>query len=945
MPLTSGVRLGPYEITGALGAGGMGEVYRATDTKLGREVAIKILPAGLATDTDRLARFEREAKLLAALDHPHIAGVYGLDENDGTLYLAMELVEGETLEQRLTRGALPVEDALRLALEIADALEAAHGKGVVHRDLKPANVMLTRDGQVKVLDFGLAKAFSGPAGEASPAHSPALSLAMTQQGLVLGTAGYMSPEQASGQATDQRADVWAFGVVLYEMLTGLPLFRGESVPHILADVLKTEPDWARLPPRLHPRLKLLLERCLTKRPRSRLHAIADARIEIEAVLADPAGATPAAPAQAGRARKGAALAAAGVFAATAAVAAVAGWLVRPAPPAPAPGPVVRFSIPFPSPSLTPASMVAVSRDGTRIAYVDDRLYVRDLGEAEARAVAGTAETLAVTQPAFSPDGQWLAYVHVVGPAGPFLVKRVPVSGGAPLTLYTGQTIDGFPQGLSWPAADALLFANSEGVVRLPANGGATEVLVARMGEERLYSPQLLPDGDTVLFTRLQALPGPSLRFDSAQVVVQSVGQDDRQVVWNGGSAARYVPSGHLLYAQDRALFAMAFDANTRATRGGPVPLLQGLGRSTSGNTDTANFAISDTGTLALVAGATEMNVAGSSSGSRVETTLAWVDRNGREEPLPLRPGDYSMARVSPDGTRIAVVIGAALTRNTLPSIWIYDLRTENLSLLTADPAVHDGPVWSADGNRIYFRVYEFNGDPAAAVAGAEIQGNTITGGSIYAIDLPTGEVTRVGASTPEFQIPMPWALSPDGQTLAVVNALGLEDVNFGTLSLATGEFTPLLGGPGEQNYPSFSADGAWLAYMDRPASGAGEINIRPFPAVSRTRIPVGPGELPVFARDGSELFLFDGQGIVAVPVSYEPTLRVGAPRRLFASDAYLWNLFGRTWDPDPSGERFIMIRAPGSTSASPAGPAAAMLRIDVVLNWLEELKRRVPTAP
>jgi serine/threonine-protein kinase len=259
MALSAGTRLGAFEITGRLGVGGMGEVYRATDTKLGREVAIKTLPPALAGEKDRLARFEREAKLLATLNHAHIGSVYSLDEHEGTLYLAMELVEGETLEQKLKGGPLPVEDALRLALQIAEALEAAHDKGVVHRDLKPANIMVTRDGVVKVLDFGLAKAFSGDPNEVSPAHSPALSLAMTQQGIILGTAGYMSPEQASGQATDQRADIWAFGVVLYEMLTGLPLFTGESVSHLLADVLRSEPDWSRLPNNLHPRLRLLLE--------------------------------------------------------------------------------------------------------------------------------------------------------------------------------------------------------------------------------------------------------------------------------------------------------------------------------------------------------------------------------------------------------------------------------------------------------------------------------------------------------------------------------------------------------------------------------------------------------------------------------------------------------------------------------------------------------------
>lgn len=358
MSFSQGKRLGTYEISGQIGAGGMGEVYRATDSKLGREVAIKTLPAALASDKDRLARFEREAKLLASLNHAHIASVYGLDEYEGTVYIAMELIEGETLEKKLESGALPVGESLRLSLQIAEALEAAHEKGVVHRDLKPANVMVTADGVVKVLDFGLAKAFAGDPNDANPAHSPALSMAMTQQGLVLGTAGYMSPEQASGQATDQRADIWAFGVVLYEMLTGMPLFSGRSVPHILADVLRAEPDWAKLPKALHPRLKSLLVRCLAKEPRNRLHAIADARIELEAVIAAPEAVLEVPLARRSMLPFG--------FAAAlvAAAAGAAGWYFKPD----APTEVVRFDHEFPGTSSIrnqnfPA--VAVSADGHR----------------------------------------------------------------------------------------------------------------------------------------------------------------------------------------------------------------------------------------------------------------------------------------------------------------------------------------------------------------------------------------------------------------------------------------------------------------------------------------------------------------------------------------------------------------------------------------------------
>jgi serine/threonine-protein kinase len=941
MALEPGARLGPYEITGWLGAGGMGEVYRARDPKLGREIAIKTLPAALANDKHRLARFEREAQLLAALNHPHIAAVHSLAEHEGTLYLAMELVEGTTLEHALRSGALPVDEALRLALQLAEALEAAHSKGVVHRDLKPANVMLTPDGNVKVLDFGLAKALASDTAVAPPAQSPA-SLAMTQQGLVLGTAGYMSPEQASGQAADHRADVWAFGVVLYEMLAGLPPFGGESVPHILADVLRGEPDWSRLPKNLHPRLKLLLERCLTKKPRNRLHSIADARIELEAVMADPAGVSAVQDPMSLRRRANTTLIAFAVIA-TAVVAAAAGWLVRPLP-APAAAPVARFSISLPvGHQIQPSSMIAVSRDGTKIAYVaEGQLFLRNLGEAEARPVPGTQEAVAVTEPTFSPDGQWLAYVHVVaGPGGPFAVKRIPVNGGAPVSIHVEPTPAGFPRGLTWPTAEALMFANDAGVVRLPANGGAVEVLAASAAGEALLSPQLLPNGKSVLFTRVArgAGGGAALSgFDAAEIFTQSIGAAERRLLWRGGSAARYLPSGHLVFAQGDALFAIAASADASAVRGSPVPLIQGLARSSNGLSDAANFAVSDTGTLVLMP---RDQVPSSRfpgvNGPRIETTLVWVDRSGRGEPLPVRPDDYTMVRISPDGTKVALVIGAGLGRATRPTIWLFDLRTENLSLLATEPAIHDGPVWSPDGSRLYFRTYVLS------------EQGQIVAGTVHSIDLATGEITLIGQSAADFPITMPWVLTPDGETLAVINARGLDDLNIAMLSLRSNEFADLLVGAGNQSEPTFSPNGAWLASSDEPTNGAAEINLRPFPAVGRTRIPVARGRQPVFARAGTELFFFDGRGIAVAPISYDPTLRVGAPRRLFESGEYLYGEFGRAWDPDANGQRFLMIRnptmptAPTDAAATPEVDDADRPRIDVVLNWFEELEARVPT--
>jgi serine/threonine-protein kinase len=926
MTLSAGTQLGVFEITARLGAGGMGEVYRARDTKLGREVAIKTLPATFAGDQERLARFEREAKLLAALNHAHIASVYSLDEHAGTRYVVMELVEGETLEQKLKSGALPVEDALRLALQVAQALEAAHGKGVIHRDVKPANVMVTRDGQVKVLDFGLAKAFSGAPGEASPLHSPALSVAMTQKGLVLGTAGYMAPEQASGQATDQRADIWAFGVVLYEMLTGLPPFSGESVQHVLAEVLKTEPDWTRLPKNLHPRLKLLLERCLTKKPRNRLHSIADARVDIEAVLGDPRGATPEPAAGDATARRSTTVLRFAGAVAIAAIAGVAGWLVRPMP-APEPKPVTRFSLPlrpeqwFGGPAI---SILAVSPDGTRVAYSASNppmrypvIFLRNLGESEARLVPGTGDPNAgAVQPAFSPDGLSLAYVDVRGELGPFTVMRVPVGGGAPVAVHEATAgSGGFPKGLAWPTGDTILFANAQGIVRVPANGGAAEVLVPRGEDERLDSPQLLPGGEAVLFTRVPGGQNTVGGFEAAHVVVQSIGRDDRTVVLDGSSAAKYLPTGHLVYAEGTALFAVPFDPAARTVRGGPVRLVEGLRRSINGASDTANFAVADTGTLALIPRSPDTDIPAR------ETTLAWVDREGRDQPFPVPPAEYTWARISPDGTQVALVVGGVSERLARPAIWIFDRRTENLSQLTADPAGDDGPVWSSDGRRIFFR--SFRGDTTG----------------IYSIEVNTGETTRLEGLS-DFPFARPETISPDDRVLLQYGGSARGDISIATLPVTGGELAPLLDTAAYQVMPAISPDGAWLAYQERRADGIHEINIRPFPDVLRTRTPVGPGLSPVFSRDGSELFFFDNQGggLAAAPITYEPTLRVGTPRLLFGPAPYMWEYYGRTWDVDPSGERFLVIRAPGSAAAS----LPTNERIDVVLNWFEELESRVP---
>jgi DNA-binding winged helix-turn-helix (wHTH) protein/Tol biopolymer transport system component len=600
-------------------------------------------------------------------------------------------------------------------------------------------------------------------------------------------------------------------------------------------------------------------------------------------------------------------------AAIAVVVGVTGWFLRPVP-APEPKTVVRFSVPLPAEPSYPAnnqSIIAVSPDGQQIAYVANRqLWLRNIGEPDAHAVPGTAVASGgLVTPVFSPDGQWLAYVEVevISNGTGAVLRRVPISGGTPALVHeAGRTADAL--GLSWPTADTILLAHVDGIVRIPASGGTPEMLVARGEGERFNSPQLLPGGEAVLFTRVPGDPGPFGGFDAAQIVVQSIGRADRTVVVEGGSAARYLPTGHLVYARGTALFAIPFDPETRAVRGGPVQIVDALRRSANGISDTAYLDVSKTGTLVTVP----------SNPSVGRTTLAWVDREGREEPFPVRADHYTMVRISRDGTKVALVLGSIIG-SPRPAIWLFDQRTENLGLLTGDPAGDDGPVWSADGRRIFFR--------------------SLRGGfpGVYVIELETGETKLLASSSPEFPFLLPWTISPDDRTLGLATFRG--GIDSATLSIADGALALLLHEPEivEADW-SISPNGTWIAYQEGADDSGGEINFRPFPAVSRTRIRLGRGNALVFSRDGSELFFFDGQGLSAAPVTYEPTLRVGAPQRLFETTARFPSVpGGRSWDVDPSGKRFLMVRAP-SAAAGGTEP-----RIDVVVNWFEELKSRVPT--
>ena len=640
-----GQNISHYKITSKLGQGGMGEVYRATDTKLNRDVALKVLPEAFASDTQRMARFSREAQVLASLNHPNIASIYGLEEADGRQALVLELVEGETLADRIKRGTIPLEESLKIALQIAEALEAAHEKGVIHRDLKPANVKVTPEGDVKVLDFGLAKAMEEEVVPEDISQSPTISQLATKAGMILGTAAYMPPEQARGKPVDKRADVWAFGAVLYEMLVGKLAFDAEDISQILAKVLEREPQWDNLPKSVPPSIRRLLARALTKDLRKRLQVIAEARIVIEEYLSDPSASEvdiAVAPQPAGKRLMVPWMLLAATIA-TLLISLVVLW-----PTSPTPRPLARFAIPLPADqSLTTYGrhQVAFSPAGTHLVYVaNDQLYLRAMDQLEVTPIRGT---IGGTSPFFSPEGQWVGF-WVGGE-----LKKVAIAGGAPVTLCSAEN----PSGASWAADDRIVFGQGrEGVSQVSANGGEKELLISVDSEkvELAHGPQVLPGAEALLFTLRS---GAGNIWDDSQIVVQSLETGERNVLVNGGTDARYVPTGHLVYAQQGTLLAVPFDVARLEITGDRVPIQDGVAQSIA--TGASQFAFSDLGSLVYIPG----------NSAAVSRTLVWVDREGREEPLAVEPLAYRWPRISPDGGHLAVY-----TSDSESDVWTFDLR-------------------------------------------------------------------------------------------------------------------------------------------------------------------------------------------------------------------------------------------------------------------------------
>jgi Tol biopolymer transport system component len=903
MLLAAGTRLGPYEIVAPLGAGGMGEVYRARDTKLGRDVAIKILPDVFAADSDRVARFQREAQLLATLNHPNIAAIYGLDETDGQTAIVLELVEGQTLAEQLdalrTKGSrLPVDEALPIARQIAEALEAAHEKGVIHRDLKPANIKITAHGAVKVLDFGLAKMVEpvSASGSAGLSMSPTLSVHATFQGVILGTAAYMSPEQARGRPVDKRTDIWAFGCVLFEMIAGKQTFdAGDTVSDAVAAILKTEPDWSALPADTPSRVRELLHRCLEKDPRRRLRDIGDARLELEDVAAAPS--PPAPVATADRRFRSARLAWSVAGALALALAGVAFWYLLAVREAPA---VVRFQMVAPEGRFDTnignngLNSGTISPDGRKLAFVlnpKQQIWIRPIDSLTATPLAGSEG--AALDVFWSPDSRSLGFF------AQGKVRKIGVDGGPPQTLCS---VSG-GRGGSWSRDGVIVFGQLTGpLLQVSASGGEPSVAIkAQAAGDALWNPSFLPDGRHVLYRVQGSTPG---------MFVGTLGSDNVSRVLSEDYHARYA-SGHLLYVKEGTLLAHPFDVSTLSTTGHPVPIVDHVSYSTV----LGAFSASQGGVL------TYRNAV--SSGDDMQ--LTWLDRAGKPIATVGAAGAYYGFDLAPDGQRIAVHRHI----DEGGDIWVADSERGTMSRLTLDSSQDNvAPVWSPDGRRIAYSSQRGGG-----------------GWAIYAkASDGSGDEEKL-LDQPRFLKSMK-SWSQDGRYVLFMmyDANGTGDLWVLPLFGDRKPF-PFTQTPFAETFGEISPDGQWLAYQSIE-SGRSEVYVRPFPSGSgKWPVSISGGTYPRWRRDGKELFyvndinVFSGSPLMAVSIQTSgSTFRAGIPQALFDTQ-----LLARLRHPGgpansfavaPDGQRFLLLR-PVSGSAREPTPST----ITVVLNWPALLKK------
>ena len=882
MALSAGQRLGVYEVIGPLGAGGMGEVYRARDTRLGRDVALKILPEVFASDPERLARFEREAQVLASLNHPHIAAIHGLEENGGVRALVMELVDGDTLAERIAGQPMPLDEALGIARQIADALEGAHEQGIIHRDLKPANIKVTPAGKVKVLDFGLAKLHDPNASNVSnvpnATMSPTMvSPAMTTVGVLIGTAAYMAPEQARGRATDRRVDVWAFGCVLFETLSGQHAFPGSDVTEVLATVLKSEPEWSALPSSTPPRVRRVLERCLQKDPKQRLHDIGDVRLALDGAFESPAAPVPAAAASSAGRRM---IWPAATVVLTLAAAAFTWFLGRSTPADPI---TRRFSIVLPAGDrLPPASgtMVAVSPDGQMLMYRAARdvmrMFVRRIDQFDAAMIGEGSPGEA---PFFSDDGQWIAY---------FLnnmLKKVPVSGGPSETIAT---VTDPARGGDW-RGDTIVLAGST-LSTVPAAGGMQTTLATAPSGRRYWYPQFVADGRAIIYTS----SGP--RPDGGDLEVFDVATKTSRRLLQG-AAARLLPTGHLVFVRSGSLWAVKFDEASLQVEGTPVPVVEGIRVENGG---AVQYSVSRDGTLMYIPGS-----------ATTETELVWIDRTGKEESLgPVPRRAYFSVRVDPTGKRLALDIRDQGADGA--DIWVLQLGRQTPTRVTFDAAEDTFPAWTPDGRLVFTSTR----DKSAALYVQEANG---TGGARKIAGEASGGLDQS-------------SVTPDGKSVV---ARGGEDIVLVDLA-GTGSVRKLVEGPFRERNPEVSPDGRWLAYQS-DESGAFEVYVRPFPDVAKGKWQASEqgGSRPVWARNGKELF-YVGSDQSLMSVAYTGTAGAfdsSPPKKLFGFTQLVGGA-ARTFDVSDDGQRFIAMKTGIDSDRS---------ELRVVVNWFEELKKKVAT--
>jgi len=893
----------------------MGEVYLARDKKLSRDVALKVLPDPVGHDRDRIARFTREAQLLAALNHPNIAAIYGVEEAESGLALVLEYVDGETLADRINKGRIPIKEALKIAVQIAHALEAAHERNVIHRDLKPANIKITSEGKVKVLDFGLAKALDADSGVSSAlSQSPTmLSVAATGAGMILGTAGYMAPEQARGKSVDRRADIWAFGVVLFEMLSASPVFAGETVTDTLARLLERDPDWNQLPP-LPVALRKMLQRCLTKDPKERLQAIGEARVLLDELIADPdSHMTTAETAPYPLWKKVLPWAVAPLLLA-------AGLFLRP-PSEPADRAVSQFEFPVPGGQTLLHGYrhgIELSLDGRRMAWVGRpnnvqgprMIWTRSLDRWDAVQIAATAGAFS---PTFSPDGEWLAFQQ----GG--VIKKVPLSGGEPVIVVERLNIpapDWGPPGIAWGKNGNIVFPRSLGtglsIVR-DAGGEPQEftTLDAAASESSHRLPHFLPDGSGVLFTVLKyATVSPD--WKRGQVWVKPL-NGERKLLIENAMDARYVEGGYLVFARQTKLFAVRFDPATLSVSGDPVQVLDGVMQSLYGSaginwSGTAQFSIAGNGTLIFAPGSFEPPLVSS---------LAWVDRAGKVTPVAgMRPMSRFAPRLSPDGKQIAFS-----ENHVNKDIWIFDTVRG-----TEDRSTYEGqntfPIWTPDGTRIAFR-----SDRAGPLR-------------IYLPKtLNSRDVTELTMGP--YDVPSSW--TPDGKELAFtrgsasiggsvdIYVVSIDQPNSPRAVLATNA---------SETYPEFSPDGKWLAYCSNE-TGRTELYVQPYPGPEKRVTVTSEGNVsePVWSKNSSELFYRSGQNIMSVRFKVSGADFVPEkPVLLFQQPVIIGGTSVRpTYDVAPDG-RFL-FNLPIAESADERNRRIFPSTLRLVMNWTEDVKR------